>query len=155
MGLYDLPIVFSQKEEKKEVVIQLNVIDKVMPKSKDYHQIFECELWQYPYRIAEYFNVEPFSQEHFLYLKKDLLFYKELGGDITTCSICEDPWGGQTYGNSEIRYPSMIKWIKEENNFSFDYQDFDKWVSWMDSQGMARKIRLFSISPWHEGFYFR
>ncbi|MCW6683017.1 DUF6067 family protein [Aerococcaceae bacterium NML160702] len=110
---------------------------------------FDIELWQYPYRSAEYYGVTPFSEEHFNILRPHLEKYKSIGGNGITASIVEEAWGGQTYADGEVRVPSMIKWRKQaDGTFAFDYTDFDKWVAFAESMGLGDKIVGYSMIPW-------
>ncbi|HFI0635377.1 TPA: glycoside hydrolase domain-containing protein [Streptococcus suis] len=110
---------------------------------------FDIELWQYPYRSAEYYGLTPFSEEHLAVLRPMMEKYKAIGGNGITTSIVEEAWGGQTYADGDVRVPSMIKWFKEsDGQFSFDFTDFDKWVSFADSLGLAEKIVGYSMIPW-------
>ena len=125
----------------------LEVLDVTMPSSSEYE--FDFEAWQYPYSSAEYYGVEPFSEEHLAILTPHMLKYKELGGHAITASIVEEAWGGQTYSENEIRYPSMIKWTRNaDGTFSFDYTDFDKWVQFNKDLGIGDKIVCYSMIPW-------
>ncbi|MCU9533682.1 glycoside hydrolase domain-containing protein [Streptococcus sp. CSL10205-OR2] len=125
--------------------LNLDVQDAVLNEEKS----FDIELWQYPYRSAEYYKVEPFSDKHLAILRPMMEKYKAIGGNGITASIVEEAWGGQTYADGEVRVPSMIKWTKETNGeFSFDYTDFDKWVTFADSLGLADKVVGYSMIPW-------
>lgn len=129
--------------EVQELPYSVQVLALTMPKGEDY--LFDIELWQYPYRVAQYYSVEPFSDEHMEILKNHMLLYKNIGGHAITASIVEEPWNGQTYG----KYPSMIKWIKKPNGrFEFDFTDFDKWTSLCVNLGIADKIVCYSLIPW-------
>lgn len=147
-------ILFKSKYKTIELSLNIKVLSFLLPKPKKFHKIFNMEFWQYPYRVAEYYKIIPFSEKHFSLLRQELKFYKDLGGITTTASICEEPWGGQTYSESKIHYPSMIKWIKQKESFIFDYHDFDAWIEFNQSIGLAKKIRLFTIAPWHNYIYF-
>lgn len=119
------------------------VLDLVAQKPEEYE--FDMELWQYPYRVAQYYGLEPFGQEHMEVLKKHLQKYKAVGGHAITVSIVEEPWNAQTYG----QFPSMIKWTrKADKTFSFSFNDFDKWVSLNKEIGMGDKIVCYSLIPW-------
>ncbi|GAB6167820.1 Ig-like domain-containing protein [Clostridium carnis] len=125
----------------------LEVLDISMPKSNKYD--FDIELWQYPYSSAEYYGVEPFSEEHFNILRPHMEKYKELGGHAITTSIVEEAWGGQTYSENSVRYPSMVKWTrKSDGKFTFDFTDFDKWVQFNRDLGIGDKIIAYSMIPW-------
>ncbi|MFR8012424.1 MAG: glycoside hydrolase domain-containing protein [Clostridia bacterium] len=142
-GTYTGEIVLAAAGIRAAVPYTLEVLDLTAPDPQDYR--FDIELWQYPYRVADYYGVEPFSQEHFDILRPHLEKYRELGGHAITASIVEEPWNGQTYG----RYPSMIKWIRRaDRTFSFDFSQFDRWVEFCHSIGLGDKIVCYSLIPW-------
>ncbi|MPQ43151.1 glycoside hydrolase domain-containing protein [Clostridium tarantellae] len=154
-GVYTGNIMITADEIENPLTFSysVEVLDAVMPDSTDYE--FDIELWQYPYSIAEYYNVEPFSNEHFEILTPHMLKYKELGGHAITTSIVEEAWGGQTYSKNEIRYPSMIKWTKKTNgNFEFDFTAFDKWIQFNKDLGIGDKIICYSMIPWGNRIYY-
>ena len=121
---------------------------------EDTSQMFDIELWQYPYTSAEYYGVEPFSAEHLEIMKSSMLKYKEIGGHAITASIVEEAWSGQTYSANAVHYPSMVKWTKTGDTFTYDYTDFDAWVEFNKSLGLGDKIVLYSIAPWHNSFTY-
>lgn len=150
-GIYSGKITVSadNAEKTEELELILEVLDIVMPKPEEY--LFDAEYWSYPYNVAYYYNVEPFSNEHIEILKKHMTLYKNLGGHAVTASITEEAWGGQTYGGgNEIHYPSMIKWIKKsDGSWFFDYTHFDKWVELNKEIGIADRIICYSLMPWN------
>ena len=133
----------------------VTVQDAVLPDAAEFEDAFDIELWQYPYSSAEYYDVTPFSEEHLEILKPIMQKYKEIGGHAITTSIVEDAWNGQTYSKNDVHYPSMIKWTKNtDGSFSYDYTNFDKWVSFNKEMGIGDKIVLYSIAPWHNSFAY-
>ncbi|MFM1524877.1 MULTISPECIES: DUF4091 domain-containing protein [Helcococcus] len=136
--------------------ISKKVLVKVSHRDVDFEKYsFHLELWQYPYSVAEYYEVEPFSNEHFEILENHMKLYYDLGGRAVTATLCEDAWGGQTYSKNEIKYPSMIKWYKDKDNFIFDYSDFDKWVEFCHRLDLGKeKIIIYGMAPWHESFTY-
>lgn len=130
--------------------LTLEVLDVVQPAPEDYR--FDIELWQYPYRVAQYYGLEPFSQEHLEVLRPHLERYRALGGHAITASVVEEPWNGQTYG----AYPSMVKWIRRvDRSFTFDFSDFDRWVGFCRELGLGDKIICYSLIPWgHKVAYY-
>lgn len=138
-----------------EFTYNLEVLNATMPDADEFKDGFDMELWQAPYSVAEYYGVEPFSQEHLDILAPHMQKYKELGGHAVTTTIVDDAWDGQTYSANEIHYPSMIKWTKKTNGqFTFDYSDFDTWVSFNKSLGLGDKIVAYGIAPWHNAFTY-
>ncbi|MBL6538576.1 DUF4091 domain-containing protein [Streptococcus suis] len=129
--------------------LTFNLELEVQDAQLDHLNDFSIELWQYPYRSAEYYNVTPFSPEHLAILRPSLEIYKKMGGRGITASIVEEAWGGQTYAQGQTRVPSMIKWFKEaDGQFSFDFSHFDKWVELAEEYGLADKIVGYSMIPW-------
>lgn len=148
-GVYTARLEVTAKGMEKPLNFQyeLQVYDAVMPTAEEY--LFDIELWQYPYSVAEYYGVEPFSEKHLEILRPHIQKYKELGGHAVTASIVEEAWGGQTYSANQVHYPSMIKWTKKsDGTFSFDYKDFDAWVGLNKEMGIGDKIVCYSMIPW-------
>ena len=127
----------------------LVVQDAVLPDATEFADGFDVELWQYPYSSAEYYGVEPFSEEHLDILRSSMEIYKSIGGHAITTTIQEEAWSGQTYSQNAIHYPSMIRWEKINGVMTYDYTDFDAWVSLCKEMGIGDKIVLYSIAPWH------
>ena len=132
----------------------LTVQDVRLPDASSYGDTFDAELWQYPYSSAEYYGVEPFSQEHLDILRPIMELYKSIGGHAITTTIQEEAWSGQTYSENSIHYPSMIRWEKKNGVMTYDYTHFDAWVSFCKELGMGDKIVLYSIAPWHNSIRY-
>lgn len=142
-------------ETPLELSYTVEVADATLADVSEFESNFDIELWQYPYTSAEYYGVEPFSPEHLEIMRSGMEIYKELGGHAITTTISEDAWAGQTYSANEVHYPSMVKWIKNgDGSFSYDFSDFDAWVSFCKSLGIGDKIVLYSIAPWHNSFTY-
>ena len=133
----------------------VEVADITLPDADTYAETFDIELWQYPYSSAEYYGVEPFSDEHLALMESSMMKYKEIGGHAITTTISEEAWSGQTYSANEVHYPSMVKWTKNaDGSFSYDFTDFDKWVTFCKELGIGDKIVIYSIAPWHFSFTY-
>ena len=125
------------------------------------HYTFRPDYWTYPFSTAEYYDVEPFSDEHMAILKDHLLQYKSYGGTAITGTLMEDVWGGQTYGKTDpangdtVRTPSLIKWTKKtDGSMEFDYTYFDKFVEVAKSAGVGNDIVMHSPMPWNNRVMF-
>ncbi len=132
----------------------IDVKDITLPDASAFQNTFDIELWQYPYSSAEYYDVEPFSPEHLKIMESSMQIYKDLGGHAITTSIIEEAWNGQTYSANDVHYPSMIRWEKNGDSFTYDYSDFDAWVEFCREMGIGDKIVLYSIAPWHNSFAY-
>ena len=136
----------------------IGVQNATLANTDTFGKTFDIELWQYPYSIAEYYGVEPFSNEHFAILRPHMELYKSIGGHAITTTISEDAWDVKTYSKTKngtwVRYPSMIKWEKINGVMTYDYTNFDKWVNFNKQLGIGDKIILYSIAPWHNCFTY-
>lgn len=138
-----------------EFTYVVNVQDETLNDASTYKNTFDIELWQYPYSSAEYYDVEPFSEEHLNIMRSGMEIYKSVGGHAITTTISEEAWAGQTYSANDVNYPSMVKWTKQtDGSFTYDYTDFDKWVQFNKDLGIGDKIVLYSIAPWHNSFTY-
>ena len=140
-------------KEDGKVVAQLpltvTVKNRVLPPSSEW--AFHLDLWQNPYAVARYYNVEPFSQEHFDLMRPIMKRYADAGGKVITTSIMHKPWNGQTYDPFE----SMVTWMKKaDGTWWFDYTVFDKWVEFMMSCGVKKEIGCYSMVPWRLSFQY-
>lgn len=111
---------------------------------------FSLELWEYPYAVARYYNVTPFSQAHEEKVKESLYWYKKAGGSVIAATIVEDPWNHQTFDP----YPSLITWKMEQGSLTFDFTHFDTYVSWNMECGIGEKIKSFSLVPWENRIFY-
>lgn len=123
-----------------ELVQHIRVLDMELKDGEDYY----LNLWQYPYASAAYYRVGPFSKEHLAIMKNQMKPYIEAGGKTGTASIVEEPWHHQTWCD----YPSMIKWIKKDGAWQFDYTDFDKWAEFLFQEVKVSYIECYSMVPW-------
>lgn len=132
-----------------ELKLAVNVKNRTLPASTEW--AFHLDLWQNPYAEARYYNVEPFSKEHFDRMRPDMQNYVDAGGKVITASIMHKPWNGQTYDPFE----SMVTWLKKEDGtWYFDYTVFDKWVEYMMSLGVKKQINCYSMVPWRLSFQY-
>lgn len=132
-----------------ELKLAVNVKNRTLPASTEW--AFHLDLWQNPYAEARYYNVEPFSKEHFDRMRPDMQNYVDAGGKVFTASIMHKPWNGQTYDPFE----SMVTWLKKaDGTWYFDYTVFDKWVEYMMSLGVKKQINCYSMVPWRLSFQY-
>ncbi len=156
-GTYTTEITVNADEISEPITFTytVDVKDVTAPNASEFQNSFDVELWQYPYSSAEYYDVTPFSPEHFDILSEGIELYKAVGGSSITTTIVEEAWAGQTYSKNETHVPSMIKWIKNaDGSMTYDYTDFDKWVAFAIEQGLDGNIIAYSIAPWTNSFAY-
>lgn len=129
--------------------LNVKVKNRTLPPAKDWK--FHLDLWQNPYAVARYYNVEPFSDEHFRLMRPIMQLYADGGGKTITVPITHRPWNGQTYD----AFPNMITWMKKaDGTWAFDYTAFDKWVEFMTGLGINKQISCYSMIPWKLSFTY-
>lgn len=138
------------RSEKMTLPIEIKVVDMTLPEPEDWK--FHLDLWQNPYSVARYHDVELWSDEHFEYMHPVMKMLAEAGQKVITATILDRPWNGQT----EDAYGSMVtKTRKADGTWQYGYEVFDKWVEFMMSLGIDEYISCYSMIPWHLEFdYF-
>jgi hypothetical protein len=146
-GIYNINIKALSFNDTLNHSIQLEVQDKLLPPPDDWS--FHLDLWQNPFAVARYHDVQLWSQEHMNLLKPLLTMLAGAGQKCITTSITEKPWGGQTYDPFE----SMITWIKNSDGlWEYDYSIFDQYVNLAIECGIDKQINCYSMVPWGNKF---
>lgn len=134
--------------EPISLTLNVTVQNQILPFPKDWK--YRLDLWQNPWAVAWYNNVEPWSEEHMMLLRQHLKPYAEAGGTYITTYAVHSPWSGNSY----MIEGGMIEWIKgKDNSWKFDYAIFDKYVELAMECGITKAITLYTAIPW--GFRHR
>lgn len=148
-GLYKGKVYAKFKNKKLALDYTVEVKNQTLPDPKNW--TYHLDLWQNPYAVARYHKVEPFSDTHFKILQPHIQRLANAGQKNITATLIYDPWNGQTYD----KYDAMVKWIKKKDGtWTFDYTVFDKWVTFMQQQGIQKFINCYSMIPWNLSFYY-
>ncbi|MDG5800592.1 DUF6067 family protein [Marinilabiliaceae bacterium ANBcel2] len=133
----------SEGEKVGKLPLTLVVEEFVLPSASEWS--FHLDLWQNPYAVARYYDVELWSQEHIDLLKPYLELLADAGQKCITTTILHRAWGGQTYDHFE----SMVQWTHlGDGVWEFDYSVFDTWVQLALDAGIDRQISCYSMIPW-------
>ncbi len=149
-GVYEgVVTITADGGQPMEFTFSIEVLDLVLTDTKD--NPFHLDFWQYPYTAARYYNVTPWSDEHFKYLEESMKMYQNAGGKTITATIIENPWGDSSHVQQTLdAYPSMVKWTKKtDGSFAFDFSVFDRWVQFCLDLGFNKQISCYSIVPWN------
>ena len=134
--------------EARALNVEITVQDQLLPLPKDWE--YRLDLWQNPWAVAWYNDVEPWSEEHKLLLRKHLSHYANAGGTYITTYGIHSPWSDNSY----MIEGGMIEWIKKaDGNWAFDYTIFDEYVELAMECGVNEAITLYTPIPW--GFRHR
>lgn len=132
-----------------ELKLTINILNHTLPEPSQW--AFHLDLWQNPYAVARYYDVDLWSKEHFDIMRPLMKLYADAGGKVITASIMHRPWDGQTFDAFE----SMVTWLKKaDGTWYYDYTVFDKWVEFMMSTGVTKQINCYSMIPWKLSFQY-
>lgn len=148
-GTYHGTLEIRSSEELKTLQIELRVQDRMLPVPEDWK--FRLDLWQNPWVVAWYYQVEPWSDEHILLLKKHMKLYADAGGAFITTYAVHSPWSDNSY----MIEGGMIEWIKKtDGSWQFDYSIFDQYVDLCMDLGISRAITVYTPLPWGNRFRY-
>lgn len=125
--------------------IQLEVKNATLAAPADWK--IHLDLWQYPYSVARWHDVEPWSEPHFAIMRPLMKRLAEAGQKCITCTLLDEAWNAQTYD----WYPSMVRWVLGKDGvMRYDYSVLDAWITFMhDEIGIQEQISCYSMLPWH------
>ncbi len=145
-GSYTSRIIVSESKLGRIDTLSLNltVKDRTLPAEKSFH----LDLWQYPLRAARYYQVKPWSEDHFNKMRPLMTALAKAGQKTITASFLWDNFNTQNWGPENL----MVQITKNGNSFSYDFTNFDKWVSFMMSVGIDKEIMCFGMYPFNNNF---
>lgn len=148
-GNYVGTITRKSKSGKVKHDIALEVIDRVLPTPSEWP--FHLDLWQNPFAIARYHEVELWSQEHIELLKPYLTMLAEAGQKCITTTINDRPWGWEKPCYDDFR--SMVDWTKKKDgSWEYDYSHFDLYVNLAMECGISKQINCYTMVPIRNDF---
>ena len=148
-GIYTGNINVNSEKEQKTLNVRIRVQDQILPKPKDWS--YRLDLWQNPWVVAWYFQIEPWSDEHKALLKKHLQLYADAGGKYITTYAVHSPWSDNSY----MIEGTMIDWLKRtDGTWKFDYKIFDEYVELAMEAGIDEAITIYTPVPWGHRFRY-
>jgi hypothetical protein len=128
---------------EKGDIFTLTVVDRVLPPAKDWK--YFLDLWQHPWAVSRYFNVKPFSKEHYARMEPIWRGLAECGCKALTVTLLDLPWNNQCFDG----YYSMIGRVKKtDGKWEFDYTLFDEYVEFGRKCGLGPDIACYTMCPW-------
>lgn len=133
----------------EKITLNINVIDRELPLPAQWR--FYLNLWQQPYAVARYYNVKPWSPEHYHYLEPYARMLARAGQRTISTILFHEPWGEQ----SNDTFLPMVQTIKrKDGSWAYDYSIFDEWVQFMTDMGVGPDIECFTMIPWEMKFRY-
>ena len=133
----------------EEILLRINVSNREIPTPDAW--AFYLNLWQQPYAVSRYYDVEPWSQEHFELLKPYAQMLARAGQRTISTILFFEPWGEQS---NDLFLPMVETYRNADGTWDYDYSVFDRWVEFMTENGVGPDIECFSMVPWDMNFRF-
>src|SRR5699024_4857168 len=136
----------SENNEPLTYELQLKVYDVEVPNPE--HFKFHLDVWMNPNAIAEEYNVEPWSEEHWELIEKYFADLADSGQSAITTTIIHHPWAvawNNWEPQTQVGYDSMVTWIYDGEDWSFDYSIFDRYVQTGLDAGLGPNINAYSM----------
>ncbi len=136
--------------KKYTLKISLNVLNHFLPPPDQWK--YDLDLWQSANSIAKVHNVKLWSNEHFDLMKPYFKMLADAGQKTITANIINQPWG-----KTHIYYedPSLIRWVKKKDGcWTYDYDIFDRYISFMMDCGINKHINCYSMVTWDLSFIY-
>ena len=148
-GTYEGSLAVKAKAATVTLRVKVTVQTPVLPPPSEWR--FRLDLWQNPWVIAWYYNLQPWSDEHKALLKDHLRLYASAGGKFITTYAVHSPW----QDNSYMIEGGMIEWIKQkDSSWRFDYRIFDEYVTLAMEAGIDKAITIYTPLPWANRFRY-
>ena len=148
-GIYNSSIEVSSEHGTVVLNLKVRVQKQILPKPKDWSH--RLDLWQNPWVVAWYYQLESWSADHKALLKKHLKLYADAGGKYITTYAVHSPWADNSY----MIEGTMIDWVKLKNgSWKFDYSIFDQYVQLAIETGIDKAITIYTPIPWGHRFRY-
>ncbi|MBR3977230.1 MAG: DUF4091 domain-containing protein [Bacteroidaceae bacterium] len=144
-----LEVVNEAGDVVKTLPLTVNVNSRSLPAVAN--QKFHLDLWQQPYSVSRYYQVERWSDEHIEALRPYLAALGRAGQRSVTAILFYEPWGEQTHD----LFDPMVETIKyPDGSWEYDYSVFDTYVELCAEYGIDKQINCFSMVPWDMSFRY-
>lgn len=145
VNLYARICVGPQVEPKTYAIgpLALRVVNETLPPPDQWH--YFLDLWQHPWAVSRFFNLTPFSPEHYAAMEPIWKTLAACGQKALTVTLLDLPWNHQCYD----AYHSLIGRIKKtDGSWAFDYTRFDAYVEFGRRCGIGPDIACYTLCPW-------
>lgn len=151
-GVYDMTLTVSDVATGKrvgELHLAVDVDRRRLPAPHD--QAFYLDLWQQPYSVSRYYNVEPWSREHLDLMRPYMQKLARAGQKAVSVILFYEPWGEQSNDKFE---PMVATTRLADGSWIFDYKIFDLWVDYMAANGIDANLECFTMVPWQPQYRY-
>ena len=138
VGTYRGKLCVKSAAKVLEFPLELEVVADALPAVKEFH----LDIWQTPWTVARYYNLKPFSPEHYAKMEP---FFRELadaGQKTITTTITDYPWNERKNIDSAR---SMVRYVKRrDGTFVADFSVMDGFVAFAEKCGIGPQIHCYA-----------
>ncbi len=141
LGKHNIKITFSNKEESVSTTLYLEVLKAELPKQElKYHCSVHGDC------IANYYNLEVFSERHWEMLEKFIAISAEYGSNMLTVPIFTPPV--DTYVGGERLTVQLVDITKKGSKYTFNFDKFKRYIEICQNAGIEYFIMPQFFTQW-------
>jgi hypothetical protein len=110
---------------------------------------FMLDLWAHPDAVADQTGTPLWSEQHWAAMRPYLRDLAEHGQRVVNAAITEDPWmvdhQGEWRPQTWSHFASTVEWHWDGEQFSFDFDVFDRYVAESRAAGIGERIHAFAM----------
>ena len=154
---------YFTEEYKKEVLIKeetinISILDYILEDTNK--SDFFLDLWQHPCNWARHYEVDYFSDEHFIIIENFLEGMSKLGQKVIDLIVTDYPWAGQrcyeVYENhANLFEMNIVKVSKKNDEIMCDFRHLDRYVELCHKYSINKEINLFGLIGNWDAFKFK
>lgn len=148
----------------------IEVLNATVPPVEDW--TFDLNLWTHPQATLHYYlgcegrgekaskyvhhdcAERMWSDQHLAWYKPTLERLRDAGMRTITVNLLKDPWRSaytmtREQHQTNYSYDELIRWRRQKDgSFTFDFNDFEKYVAFCMELGIDKTIECYSMLPW-------
>ena len=116
---------------------------EVLPMTLPSRRRMYLDIWQTPWTVARYYNVKPFSPEHYARMEPIFRELAAAGQKAITATVTDYPWNIRT----NIDTPrAMVGYVKRrDGSFVADFSTLDEFVAFAKRCGIGPQIHCYAL----------
>lgn len=126
----ELESMFTQEKFTSTLTVTVNVINAVLPK-----QTLKRTEWFYADCVADYYHVEPFSEEHWKLMEAQMQLAGRRGVNMMLTPLFTYPL--DTAKGAERTTVQLVDVTVEKGTYSFGFDKFRRWIEMAQRCGMT------------------
>ena len=148
-GTQEIGFTVHSSESSQKISARIEVLERTLPDMEEID--FEMDFWQFPFAVASFHKVEPWSPQHMALLEEQFTQLKGINQTSITTSVFWDLYNGRPKAKESL----MIKAQKKtDGSWEYDYTNFEKYVQLGLDCGIEERIGVHNLFPWNTTFFY-